>query len=156
MLSDVENLEAAGIERSDLNVTYLLLTEAPAVAVPTADWVLTHYNFARAQALIHTLGVTYVNGPYLVSTLSPLSSQTQTPEHFLSQDMSNVPVSVVPLWVQEFERRAARKDFWAPAKREEAILDLRTFVANAAFALSDVNEAVASFKSMAAIWISWK
>jgi len=158
MLSDVSDLEAAGASQSDLNVTYLLLTERPTQTqkVPPADWVLSHYNFARAEVLIHKLQKAYVNGPYVISTLVPLSIQSQPPDQFLVQDMSNVPSEVAGLWEQEFERRAAQKDFWAPATRDQAILQLRTFVANAAYAFSDVNVALSTFKSSVAEWISWK
>jgi len=158
MLSDVSDLEAAGASKSDLNVTYLLLTERPTQTqeLPPADWVLSHYNFARAEVLIHKLQKAYVNGPYVISTLVPLSIQSQPPDQFLVQDMSNVPSEVAGLWEQEFERRAAQKDFWAPATRDQAILQLRTFVANAAYAFSDVNVALSTFKSSVAEWISWK
>jgi hypothetical protein len=155
MLSDVSDLKAAGIPVSDLNVTYLPVTERPTQELPEPDWVLSHYDFARAEALIHALGRTYVNGPYVISTLLPLSEHP-SPDRFLLQDMSSVPSEVAVLWVQEFERRAAQKEFWVPATRNQAILQLRTFVANAAFAFSDVNAALSTFKSSVADWISWK
>ncbi len=110
----------------------------------------------QGQGAQRVLQKPYVNGPYVISTLVPLTIQSQPPDQFLVQDMSNVPSEVAGLWEREFERRAAQKDFWAPATRDQAILQLRTFVANAAYAFSDVNVALSTFKSSVAEWISWK
>jgi hypothetical protein len=63
---------------------------------------------------------------------------------------------VILLWEQEFERRAAREDFWAPDHRNQAILDLRTFIGNAAFALDESIKSTATFKGMVAAWVLWK
>ncbi len=127
------------MSKSDINVTYLPITDSPTERVPAADWVLSHYDFARAKMLMHLLDKTYVNGPYVLSTLVALSMQSRPPEHFLFQDMSSVPGEVAVLWDRNSKTRA-QKNFWAPATRDQAILQLRTFVANAAFAFSDVNE----------------
>lgn len=148
--------EFKGVPKKTLNATYLLLTEKPQSLDPDPLWVLTHYNFARARILLNILQMHGVNGPYVASTLKPLSNQTQQPDHFLWQDMSSASPEVVVLWEQEFERRAEREDFWAPDRRNQAILELRTFIANAAFAFGESNASMETFKGIVATWVAWK
>jgi hypothetical protein len=157
LLTDVGLLEGAALPKNELNVTYLFLTERPTVSVPTAAWVLNHYNFARAKAILAISGRNdLLNGPYLVSALLPMSHLTSPPSHLLLQDLSHCTSDVAASWIEEFERRAGRAEFWKEDTRNQAILGLRTFVSNAAAGFATVGESTADFKKLVADWITWK
>jgi hypothetical protein len=157
-MNDVADLESSGAAKGDLNVTYLLLTEHPEESVPSAEWVLSHYNFARAQVLLRPLaqsGRDVLKGPYVVSVSKPLSHLTETPEHYLWQDMSSVTPAVAASWEKEFMRCASRKEFWGADTRNQAVLNLRTFIASIADATTVANAGMAEFKKMLVGWVSW-
>lgn len=155
-LSDTASLQGAGLPKNELNVTYFLLTADPPASPPMAQWVLDHYNFPRAKAILAATDRSLLTGPYVISALVPMSGIAAAPDHLLVQNMSHVTSDVAASWVQEFEKRAARKNFWAPDTRDQAILDLRTFVSNAAVGTAIVGEGAGDFKSLLAQWISWK
>jgi hypothetical protein len=157
-MQDVGDLEASGVAKGDLNVTYLLVVGHPPENVPSPEWVLSNYNFARAQALLLLLGRgghDVLRGPYVVSGLTPLSHLTQVPEPHLWQDMSSVSATVAASWEKEFMRCANRKQFWAPDTRNQALLGLRDLIANSAEAMIMVNGSAVGFKKMLMEWVSW-
>jgi hypothetical protein len=157
LLNDVSDLQSVpGMTKGDINVTYLLVAESPHEKVPSPDWILSHYDFPRAKVLLRVFHRDVFGGPYVASSLMPLSQSAAAPDHYLWQDMSHVPSDLAASWEEEFERRARRPDFWAPDKRNQEILGLRDFIANAASGLAEVNTASASFKAMLASWVSWK
>jgi hypothetical protein len=157
-MKDVAALEAAGRAKGDLNITYLLVGEhAQEDASP--QWVLSHYNFARAQVFLFPLGRSghdVHRGPYVVSSLKPLSHLTEAPEPHLWQDMSSVSDTVAASWETEFIIRASRKEFWAPDTRNQALLSLRSFIASSADAMIMVDGSLVEFKKMLVNWVSWK
>jgi hypothetical protein len=156
LLNDVSDLQSNGVAKGQINVTYLLVTETPKDKVPAADWVLSHYDFPRAKVLLRIFRHNVLGGPYVASSLTPLSQSAIAPDHHLWQDMTHVPAAVAASWEKEFERRAARPEFWAPDTRDQALLALRDFISNAASGLTEVDAASASFKSMLATWLTWK
>jgi hypothetical protein len=156
LLNDVSDLQSNGIGKGQINVTYLLVTEAPRDRVPPADWVLSHYDFPRAKVLLRIFHRNVLGGPYVASALTPISRSAIAPDHHLWQDMTHVPAAVAASWEKEFERRATRPEFWAPDTRDQALLALRDFISNSASGLTAVDAASASFKSMLATWLSWK
>ena len=58
---------------AELNVTYVPVEAAP-VRPPDADWVLDHYDYARARFLLSRLGIRDGDGPFIVSALHPLGA----------------------------------------------------------------------------------
>ena len=157
LINDIGSLEKAKFAKNQLNVTYLLLTERPKVTALSADWMLDHYNFARAKAILNISGHDdLLSGPYLISVLGPASSLTQRPSHMLLQDMSHCQSDVAASWIEEFERRAGRAEFWKDDTRNQAILALRTFVSNAAAGFTTVGQGATDFKKVVADWITWK
>jgi hypothetical protein len=156
LLSDVADLQGAGMDKSNLNVTYLLVVDTPQDKVPGPDWILSHYDYARAKVLLHLFHHDVLGGPYVASCLTPLSQGGAAPAQHLWQDMSHVSGSLAASWEKEFERRAGRKDFWAFDTRNQALLGLRDFIATTASALPEVTTASADFKTMLADWLSWK
>jgi hypothetical protein len=156
LLNDVSDLQSNGVGKGQINVTYLLVTEAPRDKIPPADWVLSHYDFPRAKVLLRIFHRNVLGGPYVASALAPLSQSGIAPDHHLWQDMTHVPAAVAASWEKEFERRAARPEFWAPDTRDQALLALRDFISNSASGLTAVDAASTSFKSMLATWLTWK
>ena len=143
------------MSKSDINVTYLPITDSPTERVPAADWVLSHYDFARAKMLMHLLDKTYVNGPYVLSTLVALSMQSRPPEHFLFQDMSSVPGEVAVLWEQEFQDAQHRRTF---GHRRHAIKQSFNYAHLSPMLLLHFPMLTSGFhiKTSVAAWISWK
>ena len=152
------------LERWELNVAYLPLKDSPPVEfskdcsqlpcqtgnVAFAQWVLDHYNYARARVLLRAVptGGTHRNGPYIVSSLKPLSMTPTLPLPYLYQDLSSVPPHLVLLWVKEFLDEAAQERFGEARKVQQVALKLRQSIAVAAKGLPDVLEALDR-------WIAW-
>ena len=156
-MNDVAEFESYK-PKADLNVTYLLVVEHPQQSVPSPEWVLSKYNFVRAQVLLGILGRSghdVRQGPYVVSATKPLSHLTEIPEPHLWQDMSSVSPTVAASWEKEFITRASRKEFWAPDTRNQALLDLRTFIANAANATTMASGGMGEFKKLLLECVSW-
>jgi hypothetical protein len=130
--------------RRQLNITYLPLTESPAADIrsqwaagdyiPVAQWMLTHYDYARARVLLSKLSGEHLSGPYIVSVLKPPRGMGAV-RPLLFQDQSAVPARIVPLWMREFLYQAAQERFWQTKTTRQLALKLRTVVAVLARAL---------------------
>ena len=152
------------LERWELNIAYLPLKDSPPVEfskgcsqlpcgtgnVAFAQWVLDHYNYTRARVLLRAVpaGGTHRNGPYIVSSLKPLSTTPILSPPYLYQDLSSVPPRLVLLWVKEFLDQAAQESFEDSRKVQQVALKLRQSIAVAAKGLPDVLEALDR-------WIAW-
>jgi hypothetical protein len=132
-----------------LNVTYLPVESVPPRDV-TPEWLVDHYDYARAQALLKTLPGSLNEGPYIVSALQPLAFDS-VPSQYLFQDLSTVPTKpddLISWWVREFMHQAAQEHFWQPQTAESLVLKLRTTIAALAIGLPDAQKAVGE-------WVSW-
>ena len=131
-----------------LNVAYLPLEITP-VSNPSADWILDHYDYARARALLDLVPGTHREGPYIVSALKPLGSGDSTSQ-YLFQDLSAVPAGggdLISWWIREFLNQAAQERFWEPRTAESLVLKLRTTIAVLATGFPVVQEGLDSFIS---------
>jgi hypothetical protein len=147
-MEDVTKLQDY-IPAPKLNVAYLPI-ETPAPADVTAEWLLEHYDFARAAALLQALPGDLTEGPYIVSVLKPLALDNR-PSQYLFQNLSGVPAKssdLVSWWIREFLHQAAQEHFWEPKTAELLVVKLRTTIAVLAIGLPDVQKAVAG-------WVSW-
>lgn len=134
---------------SKLNVAYLPLQIAP-LSNPSAEWVLDHYDYARARALLDLLPGNLREGPYIVSVLKPLGSGS-LPKQYLFQNLSTVPTTdgnLISWWIREFLNQAAQERFWEAKTAELLVLKLRTTIEVLASGLPEVQKALDS-------WISW-
>jgi Carboxypeptidase regulatory-like domain len=130
-IDEIRTLQSGGAKPAELNITYLPVGQEVRTGTPPED-ILKFYDFARAKVLMSKLpGKLRTGGPYLVSTLQPLSNP-QAPEHFLCQDLSIVPPTVVVLWFNEFTLQTARQQFWRPDTLSQFMLTLRTDIEVAA------------------------
>lgn len=134
------------VPKTELNVAYLPVTGA-ADATVSAEWILDHYDHARARSLLRFLPGANRDGPYLLSTLKPLGA-TGLPEQFLFQDLSSVPPHLAAAWVKEFLNQAAQERFWNQRSGAKLALKLRVTVGVLGEGLPEVKKALDG-------WISW-
>jgi hypothetical protein len=148
LVPEIQHLERY-VPRAELNVIHLPLTEAPGPA-PSAEWLLAHYDYARARSLLRRLDSQRRDGPYLVSVLRPLG---EAPPHasgarHLFQDLSAVPSHLVREWVKEFVNQAAQERFWEERTAAGLVLRLRLTLGVLSLGLPEVRQAVDT-------WIAW-
>jgi hypothetical protein len=137
--------------RRRLNITYLPLRNSPAADIRSkwaagdyglvAQWMLTHYDYARARVLLSKLSGEHLSGPYIVSVLKPPRGIGAV-RPLLFQDQSAVPAHIVPLWMREFLHQAAQERFWQTKTARQLALKLRTIVAVLARALPVTQKAL--------------
>lgn len=137
-LSRIRKVRGEEVRRT-LNATSLLVTErAPETIIAkwnardfrsVAEWILGHYDHARAQALFRRMGRNMQRGPYIISSLSPLGD-SKTSE-LLLQDQSPVPATLVELWVKEFLFQSAQEKSWERRSVDAMAGRVRTMVAAA-------------------------
>jgi hypothetical protein len=146
LIQSVEALEP-DFEHNQLNVTYLPVNSRPAEVV-SPQWLLDHYDYARALRLLRTLPGAHMGGPFIVSSLTPLGEITTLSGRYLYQDLSSVPPRLVPLWVQVFINQAAQERFWEEPTAEKLVIRLRTTIGVLAGGLADVQDGLKT-------WIAW-
>jgi hypothetical protein len=134
----------------EINATYLPLQIAAPKDV-SVTWVLEHYDYGRARAILRLIPGGAREGPYFVSSNAPLTGADAIPAHHLLQDLSAVPVVPKDLpawWVREFMSQSAQERYWDAANLEQFTLKLRTTLAILSVGLPEVQ---ASIKD----WITW-
>jgi hypothetical protein len=139
LIPDITGLEQY-VTRRELNVTYLPLTRLPPAGPIPLNWALEHYDYARARVLLGRLPGDYRDGPYLISSLGPLTATTASPPRYLFQDLSRTPAPLVTLWVKEFLNQAAQERFWEEPTARSLALKLRTTIAILAVNLPDLGK----------------
>lgn len=143
--------ELAGLEqyvpRAELNVAYMPVTSAPG-ARPSAEWLLDHYDYARARSLLRHVPGAHRDGPYLVSTLRPLGRSGAPMGQHLFQDLSRVPPHLAASWVKEFLNQAAQERFWDERTGSKLALRLRVTVGILGEGLPEVRKGLDG-------WITW-
>lgn len=138
------------VDHKKLNITYLPLKN-PVPARPTSQWLLDNYDFGRARVLLDLIGGGYREGPYIVSSLRPLSGADALTTKYLFQDLSTVPTDpkdLVSWWIREFQNQAAQERFWTPQSVEILALRIRTTISVLAMGLPEVQKQVAA-------WVAW-
>lgn len=149
LIPEITRLEQY-VGRRELNVAYLPVTSAPDRAI-SAEWLLEHYDYARARSLLRLLPGGNREGPYIVSTLGPLgdaASGSALSGQYLFQDLSRVPPHLVASWVKEFLNQAAQERFWEEKTGERLALKMRATVGVLGMGLPEVRKALDS-------WIAW-
>lgn len=135
LIADLEKY----FDKKQLNLTYIPVVTAPQTP-PSAQWLLDHYDYARARFFLHSLPGNASRGPYIVSSLHPLGSVQPRPGPFLSQDLSSVPPHLAALWTSEFLNQAAQEHFWEQDSGKMLELRLRTAIGILAEGLPDVQK----------------
>jgi hypothetical protein len=149
LVPDVASLERY-VPRRELNIAYFPVDSAPGEAV-SVEWALAHYDYARARSVLRALGGVHRDGPYIVSSLTPLTSTevggTRGRPH-LYQDLSLAPPYLVTAWTKEFLNQAAQERFWEPKTAQRLALKLRLILGILATGLPEVRKALDT-------WIQW-
>jgi len=157
---DVKNLQQNGFKREELNITYLpletefdqsLLRELTARNYgkypEVAEWILKHYDYPRARALLRTLPDNHRTGPYIISFLKPLGKNPLTPP-YLYINISTVPLDLVNIWMKYFQDQASQEQYWDEKAVNLLVLKLRTSIGVAADGLTDGEKALVD-------WVAW-
>jgi hypothetical protein len=167
---DVKSREDVGFHRSELNATYIPITQpvpkkfsntrepsrgaTEKLLNELSEWTLEHYNYNRAQFLLRSLAERRVGGPYIISLRKPLSDNKRIAGNYLRQDLSVLPpnrTDLIETWVQEFVERANQPNRWDSNTMEELALKLRVAIAFAAEALPRIQDAL----KVAITWTPW-
>jgi hypothetical protein len=137
-----------------LNITYVPVTAAPPQGPLALSWVLGQYDYARARSLLASLPRQEVkgDGPFIVSSIQPLpepekakgTERLQASEPYIIQDLSTVPVSIIPLWMKQFRSETTQQRVWERKTIGNMALELRTAIAIAAEGLPMVQKAVSA------------
>jgi len=135
--------------KPNLNVAYIPITAKPGNA-PSAEWILDHYDLVRARALLRKLPRSYRSGPYIISTLAPLSVGLSTNAHYLFQNLSArlVSLELADAWIRQFQDQAQAQEFWEADKMRSFVLSLRATVSELAVNIPQARTGVAT-------WIAW-
>ena len=150
LIPSVEKLKQ-NIRAQEINATYVPV-DAKVPDNVSAAWILEHYDYARARALLRLIPGNLREGPYFVSTLAPLTGATQMTDQYLFQNLSAVPTAPDDLaswWVREFMNQAAQERFWDSNTAAQFALKLRTTIGIVSVGLPDVRRSLSE-------WISWK
>ncbi len=131
-LEDV-NLEA-GRKLPELNITYVPVTARSPQDPPKLPWILEYYDYPSASSLLSSLPRQEVkgDGPFIVSSIRPLQGSGTDPGPYILQDLSTVPVSIIPLWMEQFRSETTQQRVWERKSIGDMALHLRTFIAIAA------------------------
>lgn len=144
-LEDV-NLEGAW-KRPQLNITYVPVTARSPQDPPKLPWVLDHYDYASASFLLSSLPRQEVkgDGPFIISSIHRLQGSGTDPGPYILQDLSTVPVSMIPKWMEQFRSETTQQRVWEKKSIGDMATQLRTFIAIAAEGLPMVQKSVAAW-----------
>ena len=148
------------LPRETLNIFYLMLERPPTKSVTRCllqncypvsdvdiDWILSHYNYARAQIILRRVSSDNLqNGPYIVTftdsvAILPVLPNNPIDEKALFQDLSSVPPHLVRVWVEVFIENATGKGSSYKQNLRELLLHLETALENYAQGIPEVIEA---------------
>ena len=142
----------------ELNITYIPTTGPMTKEVTDAisqerydvagSWVLQHYDYARARAMLSRLPREHRDGPYVISLLTPFDIKGTLARPYLFQDQSLIPPRLVALWVREFLQQAAQERFWEKRSLQHMVLRIRTAVGVLSEGLSDVRKSLAGWTEL--------
>jgi hypothetical protein len=140
LIPDVKGLEGS-LKPAALNITYMPVDTAPPDNFDAA-WVLQHYDYGQARALLAGIPGTSGRGPFIISALKPLDGSEGMPRPNLFEDLSGKPASVVQFWVNQFLIQTTQQQFWQASTLKKVALNLRTAIAYAAEGFPMVQKAL--------------
>jgi hypothetical protein len=123
-----------------LNIAYLPIeTDVPARF--DSQWVLDNYDYERARFLLASIPGVHGDGPFIVSSDSPLEGPGHPPKRYLLEDLTTVPISIVEFWVKQF-RIQTSQETWDHATLSGVAVRLRTAIEVAAIGLPEVKASI--------------
>ena len=151
LVESIIDLQEAGMQPHQLNITYLPVTKMPPQTRkrPSPEWLLSNYDFALARKILSAMPGGYRSqGPYIISHAAPLSNVSQFPDWCLEQDLSAVMPRVVFGYAQAFFNQAAQVRYWEENTTKTLALRLQNTLYITANAMSDVPVAMKKVRSM--------
>jgi tetratricopeptide (TPR) repeat protein len=139
LVPSIEQLKQ-NVRIQEINAAYALVDDKVPASV-SAAWLLDHYDYPRARAILRLLPGNLRDGPYFVSSLTPLTGERQLPAQYLFQNLSAVPTQPDDLaswWVREFMNQAAQERFWDAHSVSKLALNVRTTIAIMSAGLPEV------------------
>jgi hypothetical protein len=119
--------------RQQLNITYIPVTGSPGTK-PTPEQVLAAYDYEGALKVMQMQRPqsSPLKGPYVISSLVPLTDATAQSKAFIFQDLSSVPQTLIPLYIRDFEAQASQERSWTSDTMDRFLLAVRTAVGRVA------------------------
>jgi hypothetical protein len=146
MTPSLASLDAL-FDRGELNANHMPVDSlAPEKA--TAEWILEHYDYARARAVLSRIDGSMRRGPYLLSVLKPAGTRGDILGPMLLQDLSTVPPHLVGDWYRMFLNQVSQEHFWETGRLQAVGMRMRSIVGVLALGLPDVQGAVKQ-------WVKW-
>jgi hypothetical protein len=149
VLKSYLGLEGVNLETyfklAQLNITYVPVIAEPLEDPPTLDSVMAQYDYSRARFLLSSLPPQAGDGPFLVSSIQPLKGPGTATGPYLVQNLSTVPVSVIPLWMKQFRSETTQQRVWEGKSIGTMALEMRTAIAIAAEGLPMTQKAVSGW-----------
>ncbi|MDA3953797.1 MAG: hypothetical protein PF485_09125 [Bacteroidales bacterium] len=148
------------IGRDSLNICYMPINFELSDSIKQLDikqkseWILKNYDYARAKFFLNKIDQELLTGPYIISYKRPLSLVSAIDGKYLLQDLSNVHLRVVPLWIDEFLKQSSKAKYWDEEHLKNLTNDLRNTIAIAADGLQDVSESLQWWQESLNSWIA--
>ena len=134
-----------------LNITFVPLDAVPAENA-NPEWLLDHYDYARAKLILRKFNGEQGRGPVLITSLLPLTTNDPAHGQTLLQNLSTVPAAMAGYWMESFLRQASQDRFWMRPARVNFALQMRTILESAGQTVGPVASAFADLRGL----ISWK
>jgi hypothetical protein len=141
IVQDIDDFLERQQPPAELNATYIPVTKIPKPGKVNIEWAehtLAVYDYASAQILLSKLDRTYQQGPYLISTLKPLSQSSNPVPLHLFQDFTGVVPDHASNWVKHFTYLAAQQRGWTDQSLRRVHLTMRNLIAVAGIVTPDV------------------
>lgn len=139
-----KTLQMSALERKEstnkLNAIFVPVDQ-PNIDTDIA-WIEKHYDYNRADRILMNVPGVHTGGPYLVASMSPLTSEKSN--RILVLDASWAPPSTIEFWYSAFANQAAQERFDEPNRMDFFNLKLRTMISVLAEGLPQAKEALAS------------
>jgi hypothetical protein len=149
-LNDVESLSEY-IPRSGLNMFLIPVKEkVPKIYMTmekeedyrqAAQWILSHYNFTRSEALLSMIETHNLPGPFVISVEDPAHLANLDNTDYLYQNLTNLPDHLDEVWMRTFLNQAQQEEFWNTNTMNTFIYKIRLSIAAMAESVQSVEEA---------------
>lgn len=130
MVPEINRLEKY-IPPSQLNVAYLPVTNLPADTLSGDKFeafVLENYDYARSRAILRLIPGIHRDGPYILSSLRPVTGLTELEKPYIEEDLTLFPPDMVESVFKEYLIQAANEAFYESRSLPRLALNIRTTV----------------------------
>lgn len=137
------------VPRKRINITYIPLRRLPAnwegmATADQVDYVVSNYDYARAEVDLACLSKRTGPGPVIISLLKPLDPG-EHPSPVLVVDLTSAEPQLAQNYVNYFKQQAGKREFWQEKALERFSLTLRNGLEVAAVGLGMSKDSVSSW-----------